>query len=390
MRRLAGGATRIGGCTVFARARGRSWSRSLAPGRRRRGTARHVASDSGLAADAGWAPRPVEASSGRVDRPRRRHDRRTTRSPPRRRLRPGSRRHGHEADGPRRRVDPQHVAGVGLGRPDVAAGGCESRPLRPGDSRIGAAVGASVSGSRRRSAAGLTCSAHRSFPLCRQRADEHRELPARKDAASCASPARRSSSVPNRRCRCTSTEASSLSPTCARYVARPPREIRCLTAPEARSRRRSGRVRTVVLLSVRATQSPSSPGRHRSRDGRGTRSVAVTPRVVMAEPDPCVASQTEPTIAATTDTTTTASRYRRAGRFGVSARRSSSTPPLEDSSEPEAALPPLRESPLRGRRGRPRSGGGDPDRHRALAAHLIGQPSARAGPSAASPARRRR
>ena len=68
-------------------------------------------------------------------------------------------------------------------------------------------------------------------------------------------------------------------------------------------------MRTVVLLSVRATQSPSGPAA--TEPGwSGTRSVAVTPRVVMAEPDPCVASQTEPTIAATTDTTTTTSRYR--------------------------------------------------------------------------------
>ena len=104
-----------------------------------------------------------------------------------------------------------------------------------------------------------------------------------------------------------STEASSLRSRCIRYVTRPPRESRCLIAPDARSRRRSGRVRTVVRLSVRATQSASSSAA--SHPGcPGVCNVAVTPRVVTFEVESWVASRMDPVTAAATETRITAGR----------------------------------------------------------------------------------
>ena len=106
-----------------------------------------------------------------------------------------------------------------------------------------------------------------------------------------------------------STEASSRLSRRMRYVARPPRKRRCLTAPEARSRRRSGRVRTVVRLSVSASQSASSPAA--TQPGcAGVRNVAATPRVVTFAFESWVASRMDPATAAATERRITPGRKR--------------------------------------------------------------------------------
>ena len=154
---------------------------------------------------------------------------------------------------------------------------------RPVDRGSGAAVGARVSGSKRRSAAGLICSAHRSLPLATS-------------GPTCVRNCRRKRTRPLRQSRATirlgpdpllpvcATEARSLLPTCARYDACPPTKILRSTVPEARSRRRSGRSRTGVCVAESDSQSASRPTA--TQPGWPcTCSVAVTPRVVTPSPE---------------------------------------------------------------------------------------------------------
>ena len=86
------------------------------------------------------------------------------------------------ADRLRRRVDPQHLPGIGLARPDVAAGGCESRrlSLRQPDRGRSRRERERIEAQERRRP---DLQRPQIPPALRQRPDQPRELSARQEAA---------------------------------------------------------------------------------------------------------------------------------------------------------------------------------------------------------------
>ena len=201
--------------------------------------------------------------------------------------------------------------------PSPAASPC----VRPLESANGAADGASVEASSRSSLPGRTSSAHRRVParttcstgpveLASIRVSQVRFARARarrRSRQSSATSRREPSPLPP----AGSTEAMSLPPTRASEETSPPTCTLCATAPVASARREerpiAGRPSRVAPEATQSASGPAATG----PGCPGTRSVAVTPRVVTVSPESCVASRSDPASAATTEPVMTEMRNRR-------------------------------------------------------------------------------
>ena len=203
----------------------------------------------------------------------------------------------HPLDRARRRVDPQHLPGVGGRHPEVAA---------TGGQRQGAAGRESKRSRGRRERPRVEPQQRPGSFLERPQLvaadDDLVDRPVEPVTVQhgAAAPVE-NCQLGRARSRRAGPRQSSRSPTRARCETSPPRYTVCATAPVARSRRRSGRSPAGFCESpLSATQSASGPA-ITAPGWPGTGRVAVTPSVVVFSPESRIASSTEPATAATTE-----------------------------------------------------------------------------------------